>query len=60
MGGKRSNVRFELAEAQNLISCIIYNLQNRELDKGKRALLIASGRRLKQLETRLIQNSQKK
>lgn len=59
VGGKRSNIRFELAATQALISSIIHYLKQREISYDERQSLIHSGKKLKDLETRLIQRSQK-
>jgi len=59
VAGNRNNLRLELAEAQALISCVIYYLQREEISLEERQSLLASGRRLRNLEATLIKRSQK-
>jgi hypothetical protein len=59
VGRNKNNLRLELAEAQALISCVIYYLKKEEISLEERRSILASGQRLRRLEATIIKGSQK-
>jgi hypothetical protein len=59
VGRNKNNLRLELAEAQALISCVIYYLKKEEISLEERRSILASGQKLRRLEATIIKRSQK-